>query len=854
MEMGEPSRPIWRVVSRRSAPAYLRLEREEPGPVSPERPRSPLNVESMAGQLADYVEIGVVGRPATIEGIRRLVVEPGWRLLDRPPDASSPPGPVTLRRRVTTEDSALVERVAIQLDPRATESQLTDGFQRAFPPAQLRHPFRWVSVAQERGEQRRYAEAIAELQRSIARSPRRAPPRQYLAVLLTQAGLRRAAAAQAQRAAELDPDATVSYRTWAQALRRDAVGRATWSEPDAPMAADALARGLARTPGNPALLRPLARELFIGPHGQPLRGAVLEPVLGRARREPELRHSKEYLEALVRAGAYAELEQEARAAGPDGHGYLALAVASQRGVEAAVQELGKLDLSPPDRNLALLSAALLIRDETRDYPTLVRLVERTVELGGSVPRAVQLQARALIRHEQALTGPGPTDAVKRYMVAMRTPEAFAAARGGLYHPCRTVGPPSLQADQRRDPLFVNLYQAQSINPDASADQLIARQTFTQQGDDTGGYRVSVRHQAPAEPDDRLPVPALTFYVARDQDQFRVISLGTSTAGMACQADRLLRAGKLPEARRWLDWAHDDFSRGTRVASPDVRAFLAAWRRGEPEGRAKMRDAIALLSPERDPKEAIARLTPLAARSGSEDILAALVGAHLFAGDEARALRALRSQVARFPHSSGASRLLIAHLVDHGQADEGRRVLAQALADPAQASDPGLGRLAADVAYLTQRPADADALVRELAERHPTDAAILNLAAWHGVVRDQIDDRVRGWARQAAELGRRRAILNTLAVVEALSGNLREAIDAMNEGMGRDELNAGDWLVLGAIAERLELWQEAAGHYRRIARPVTKNDKTPRADGIWSIAQARLAAVEAKVATIAPVPL
>jgi hypothetical protein len=824
--------------------AYFRIDRDEPQAPIGSRSRPHFELDSLVAD-PELMVLLTAAQPETVDAVRRIHVEEGWRLLQRLPELTLADGPVTLRRRVTVEGGATVERLVLRRHPRAGAGAFTDLMVQVDGKAEA--PFRWVSLIEQDGMERRYGAAIAALRTALARGPDRADLRRYLAVLLAEVGMREAAHREARRAHELEPAETASYLTWAQVLRRDPIGRATWSAPDSPGAAAVLRQGRERWPGDGAISAELARVLSSGPDGRPLRGAALEEALNQHRRLAALRGrpSKDFLLALVRAGALEELEVRARAAGEMGRPFLVHALAARRGVEVAVAELRKLELPQREILLALYQATTWARDETRDYPTLVRLLETIKELGGPGSGTLLAHARAYVRHEQVIVGQGPADAAKRFLVAMRSPESFAAARDQVFHPCMGAGRPPKQ----RELFFAVPFQKRpEANPDAITDHLLALNTFNAAGDDRAGYRVIASMERPPEEDAKLPSAAITFFVARDQGEpFRVVAVGASAMSMACQADRLAQAGNLKGAHVWLDWAHDAFSRGVPVPDGNVRAFLAAWRRGERASRRQVLEAIALLSPLQNPKAAVVRLKGLAARSPSEGVMGALVGAHLFAGDRKGTLETLRAFARRFPQSPIPTRLLISELAEQGRTDEARQALGEALADPKRAADPDWRRLQIRLAYFLQQPAEADAVVRALVQDPKATASHLNDAAWHFVVRGKIDAQTLDWARRAADLSRRnRAILNTLAVVEALSGNLRQAIDALDESSAiAGELEEADWLVLGAIAEALELWPEAAGYYRRLARPNVPATSQPRPDTAWAVAQARLAVVSAK---------
>jgi tetratricopeptide (TPR) repeat protein len=121
----------------------------------------------------------------------------------------------------------------------------------------------------------------------------------------------------------------------------------------------------------------------------------------------------------------------------------------------------------------------------------------------------------------------------------------------------------------------------------------------------------------------------------------------------------------------------------------------------------------------------------------------------------------------------------------------------------------------------------------------------NNLAWSMVFQVPVEAAALEQARRAVELSRDRepAYLHTLATVHAARGEAAEAMQvlrrAVERGSPANRPEPHDWLVLGLVAERYGLPEEAIAAYRRVTPPE-------RPDGLSSheLAARRLKALGA----------
>jgi tetratricopeptide (TPR) repeat protein len=100
----------------------------------------------------------------------------------------------------------------------------------------------------------------------------------------------------------------------------------------------------------------------------------------------------------------------------------------------------------------------------------------------------------------------------------------------------------------------------------------------------------------------------------------------------------------------------------------------------------------------------------------------------------------------------------------------------------------------------------------------------NNLAWALVFQPPVAEAALEQARRAVELTRERepAYLHTLATVHAARGEAAEAMQVLRKavalGSSSNRPQPHDWLVLGLVAERYGLSDEAIAAYRRVTAP------------------------------------
>jgi tetratricopeptide (TPR) repeat protein len=151
---------------------------------------------------------------------------------------------------------------------------------------------------------------------------------------------------------------------------------------------------------------------------------------------------------------------------------------------------------------------------------------------------------------------------------------------------------------------------------------------------------------------------------------------------------------------------------------------------------------------------------------------------------------------------------------------GRSREAEALADAVLAKKPdqfGAQRVRALASMFAG--AMPEAIQRLDASVDKGDAGAFNLAAWLRLVAETELPRALEIAKRAVgkdPAKADRSLLDTLAAIQAETGDLRGAMETLWPAMEGREMRDGDWYIIGRIAEQIGLRDDAIAAYRRVA--------------------------------------
>jgi len=178
----------------------------------------------------------------------------------------------------------------------------------------------------------------------------------------------------------------------------------------------------------------------------------------------------------------------------------------------------------------------------------------------------------------------------------------------------------------------------------------------------------------------------------------------------------------------------------------------------------------------------------------------------------------------------------------GRLDEAEHVIDEALT-----KHPGDDQLLwrrAWAAAAAHHPDQVVVRVDAIAQAEPNDGHTLNDVSWTKISLGVGLDSALEQARRAVELEKRsRAAVNTLALAEAETDDLRNAVKTIDHAMdlAHDDASPADWYVIGRIREKAGLRDDAIAAYRH----VMKYDYNGFFPSIYDLATARLRALGVK---------
>jgi transglutaminase-like putative cysteine protease/Flp pilus assembly protein TadD len=826
-----------------------------PGPV---RPRPQEGGEGAGGATAT-ARAGAKDRPAVelrqgelllpvaYQGTLRYRVEPppGFEVQAPLPEPERVVlGPLTYARRFAVEPDGAVTAVhEVTVARRRLEPQEVEGLREGLAPLLEDGPrLRFGRISNRLLEEGKGREALDEIRRLVALHPAEARHLNHEAQALLRLGLGDAARAAARRATELEPGSGWAQRVLATTLEHDALGR--WLAPGCDLAGAVAAqrRAVELEKKEPAVRAHLA---FLLEHGEGCvrfgEGARLDEAaqVYRAIRT-ELKsaeHDPALLTVLLRAGRFDDALPVARslADGPERRAALLAARAATEGPEAAVGEALRI---PAGERAAALDAAARHLMLARRYPEAARLLDGA---SGGTAQSAQLKARAaalskVLRVETlALDPKDPATLMPRFFRALAlggdawkaVPEVGDDAAGGL-------GPGAIRglaAGFRR-----GLRSASGMPERVALDAGLSLLESRAEGDPASGLRLVGTMPALASP--------LTLLVLRQGGGYRLVGTEPAAAGLGAAARRAAEAGDLAAARNLLDLARREATDRSDGKPGMVLAALL------PEGREAGREALRLAAAALESFAAPDAVRPVleAALAASGDPAArralrwALAAGHVRQGRWADAVPLAAALLAEEPGAARAFDLQAAALVQLGRREELERAVASRLA--VAPDDPGALHALVSRAIRADDVADAVTLERRVLATGKATAGDHNNLAWALLFREPLEPEALEEARRAVLMTSEKesAYLHTLATVHAARGEAAEAMQvlrqAVEQGRSGNRPEGADWLVVGLVAERYGLRDEAAAAYGRVAAPAA-----PEGLSSHDLAQRRLRALQ-----------
>jgi tetratricopeptide (TPR) repeat protein len=787
-------------------------------------------------------------RPFSSEVRYRIVPPAGFQPQTLPPGRVRQLGPATLSEDYAAGDDGIVTAtMRFTIDKRRLSAEEFEAVRKSASAAWVEDAVlvHFEQVGKAHLAAGRVREALDEMGRLAALSPKKALPRLRFARALLAVGMGESAREEAKRAVDLEPSFSRAYRDLAWILQRDEVGRRFGKGFDRAGAIAAYRQAKELDPKDWVVRADLAILLEHDAKGRRYsRDADLAAAID------EYRELKADLDegamddnlaaALLEAGRFEELKKLlAELEATDSRSTLRLVVlAATEGAEAAAREAERSFSDVEARRKALQEAAKSLT-EARRYAEAADLLERA---GRQAPNAAKILSgvemlRKTRRHEELSFSPDqPAGMTKRFLLLLGSgapdPQAFLAffSRG-------------LAEELGKDEKALRGLQDSLASLEGFTDDLVdvgldlkltaLRETVT--GNDAMGYRVIL---GTAFTDKET-----VYYVVREDGGYKLAGFSSSADMLGMEALRRLDRGDLAGARQWLDWAREEVWSG---GGDDPLAFSPVtilWPRGAEATAEEARCAAASLLAGSKASDKVLPLLLTCQEAAPEGTRRTAIDLSLaFSYQRLKRYADMADTAQRLAGAAPGSRrayvLLNTALARLGRWDEVRRLAEQRLADNAE------DKLALESLYeAAEKRGDleeAEKHLQRLVDSGKADDTNFNNLAWLALFHGKVDDRAVETAQRAVMLDDYKdpSSLHTLASLYVELGKATEAyqiiLQALEAGDGAPEPH--DWYVFGRLAEQYGLPDAARRYYARVMAPGPE-----AADSIstWRLAQQRL---------------
>ncbi|APR81551.1 Transglutaminase-like enzyme, putative cysteine protease [Minicystis rosea] len=755
-------------------------------------------------------------------------------------------GAATLARSISTRSDGVVEiRYRFSLDKLRWSSAEVVAFHEAYAAltAEPHMHVKFVHAAQKHVTERHPERAIEIYQRAVKAHPDRAIDKARLAEALVELGFGESARRLAVEVVKLEPDAAAYHRLLGLILERDTFGRQHHRGFDRAGALAAFREAVKRDPTDLDAQVRIGILLEHDDEGERYgaKSQLTEAIAHYDSLDPEQLaafsngvYVPNAFFARMYAGRFDELRarldklpRERLPAVP-----AIVTAAALGGPNAAVAEVTKLALARESR-AAVLAGASGVLINLRKYPESAALAELMAADSSDAGVRVRALGQKKLKPIDAVRLPTakPEEiALKTLAVFSGLPTAAAEAEARRFVSARAY-------DKKGKSPLVDAFKelagvGKSIDVhrrDVLADILYAGSEAVVEGSPAVGFRVHLRPQLRAG-------GGMHVYIAREGSALKLRAVGNMPSDLGCEALYLAKSGDRKAATQWLDWAREQVDAGGGGDPLRGDPFARLWS----SNKADIETAAAALCGTGTDAESAATLLEAARAKATgdrqNDIDHALHRALGHLGNYKDALVAAERLEKALPHSSAARRMVFFALLDLDRlgdvAAKAKHVLA------ASPDDPGMLYLLASAEEDLGHAAESYRLGERLIAIGKADAGDYNNQAWRSLFTGSVTDKDLGYALRAVQAEPTKpTYLNTLAALYAELGRTEDARETLMKILPHEpneEPRPPDWYVIGRLAERLGLPEEAKAAYGRVTRPVKRRDNTA-----WYLAQKRL---------------
>jgi tetratricopeptide (TPR) repeat protein len=457
-------------------------------------------------------------------------------------------------------------------------------------------------------------EALALYRTLIARHPKEALHHIQLAMALVQAGAGEQAREEAAIAVKLEPASALAFRSQAEVLSYDMVGRKFAPGFDRAGAIEAYKKSVKLEPDDAPTRFSLAVMYEFNPQAERFgKGAELDLAVAqyRAATSQDKNLGHEYDENALFDLFYAGHYEQAVTAAHKLNSSLtrnSVAIASVTAASGSKEGVKEAERDAEDsaaRSQALGEAGqMLVRQ--RKYALAADLFEAGVNDAQDAPlrqRQVDIFRTLKPYEDILLPANDPRSAAQQFMALVFQSGVDEARLRQVFSPV-TLAPKGamkkmLKQFTQGEAAIRASAQNEGLTPDNLADVMMGSAKFSVEGSDAVGYRVTVTSLG-AEPQ--------VYFVTKQAAEYRMVTNDRPGEDAGNQVLAWLDAGNTAAAKQWLDWARETLKRGEGddpLAGPLLPRF---WEEAGEQGTApdemKMRVAAYALVAGSDSAEAL----------------------------------------------------------------------------------------------------------------------------------------------------------------------------------------------------------------------------------------------------------
>ena len=682
----------------------------------------------------------------------------------------------------------------------------------------------------------------------IARHPKEAVHHLQRAKILLSAGMGEAAREEARTAVKLEPLSALARKTLAEILEYDQVGRQYRRGSDfagaeaAFRAAKKLDQEDKEIVGNLAILLEYNHEGERYGPGAKMKEAVAEYQSLTEEQLAKIGLKNNLAFDLFYAGDFAAAKKDAEGLNPQLNGVIVACETALNGTEAGMIEARKRTGSENDLKSVLKTAGEMLM-RARKYPAAAELMAAGAS-GNNASKTMALASmlRKAVPHEEIKIEDSPAGVVTRMFLITLDPQITLGKISAIYsrnaqRVIQNSTPEDIERMLNAGRAIRSSLSKTGFPADVMLDVVMPAMQVQAEGDDTTGYRVTLRPAGANK---------LTMWVIKEDGKYKILDGAEKPNSIGLEILDRLQSGNTAGARVLLDWVRDE----EHLAGGDDPlagfAFPRMWTKGkEADGEQMKYAAAAILTQTKETARDAVNILETGRSAAKTDSDKLNLGIALLSAynnlEEYEKLHALAAELAKRYRDSKRlffdDEISLRGLGRFAEADALAEEMTKRLPD-----DTDVRRAAISTAVGREDYARAHELGRQLIDAGKAEGSDMNGVAWNSLFTGKVGQDDLEAATKGAQVTQNNnaPALHTLGCVYAEIGKTKEAREILIQAMdllNLDESESNYWYGFGRIAEQYGESEVATSDYNRVKKPK-KLSQVPGSS--YRLAQNRLA--------------